>query len=57
MNERVAWQVDGRNGENLIRADGDTEAAAWLAAVAQARAAGMLSRSRSAGGTGPVSAS
>ena len=38
------WLVDGRNGENLIRAEGDSEAAAWRAALEQARAVGMLER-------------
>jgi len=26
---RIVWQVDGRNGENWIRADGGTEMEAW----------------------------
>jgi hypothetical protein len=36
------WLVDGRNGENLIRGEGATEAAAWRSAVDQARSVGML---------------
>ena len=34
---RIVWQVDGRNGENFIRADGTTEAEAWAGAMVQAR--------------------
>jgi hypothetical protein len=34
--------VTGSDGENLIRAEGPTRAAAWLAASEQARAVGML---------------
>jgi hypothetical protein len=37
----VVWVVSGVNGENAIRAEGPTEAAAWRAAVAQARSLGM----------------
>ena len=36
------WLVSGRNGENVIRAEGPTQAAAWRAACDQARAVGML---------------
>jgi hypothetical protein len=36
------WVVSGRNGENLIRAEGPTEAIAWARAVEQAQAVGML---------------
>ena len=38
----VSWTVDGWNGKNIIRADGATEAAAWRAAIDQARGLGML---------------
>jgi hypothetical protein len=38
----LIWLVSGRNGENVIRAEGLTQAAAWRAACDQARAAGML---------------
>jgi hypothetical protein len=38
----VSWRVYGRNGENLILADGNTRDGAWTAAVEQARAVGML---------------
>ena len=38
----LVWAVDGWNGENVIRADGGTEAAAWQAAFEQARGLGML---------------
>ena len=30
---RIVWQVDGRNGENFIRADGTTEAVGMLGAI------------------------
>jgi hypothetical protein len=36
------WMVSGVNGENLIRAEGRTEAEAWGRAVDQAREVGML---------------
>jgi hypothetical protein len=39
---RVVWQVDGRNGENLIRSAAATEAEAWRGALDQARSVGML---------------
>jgi hypothetical protein len=38
----LLWVVTGSNGENLIRAEGATRAAAWLAAREHARALGML---------------
>jgi hypothetical protein len=38
----LVWLVSGRNGENVIRAEGQTEAAAWQAAVDQVRSVGML---------------
>ncbi|SIN69983.1 hypothetical protein SAMN05444166_0224 [Singulisphaera sp. GP187] len=41
--ERV-WVVSGYNGENLIRADGATQAEAWHRAIEQARVLGMLGR-------------
>ena len=39
---RLVWQVDGPNGENLIRADGASQAEAWHRACQQAEAVGML---------------
>jgi len=42
---RLVWQVDGQNGENLIRADGASQVEAWHRAVEQAEALGMLGRS------------
>jgi hypothetical protein len=39
--EGVVWVVSGVNGENAIRAEGPTEAAAWRVAVDQARSLGM----------------
>jgi hypothetical protein len=42
--EGLVWVVTGSNGENLIRAEGPTRAAAWIAACGQARALGMLRR-------------
>jgi hypothetical protein len=41
---RVVRRVDGRNGENLIRAEGATQGEARRAAVAQAHVLGMLGR-------------
>ena len=38
----LVWLVTGLNGENVIRAEGATEAEAWVEAVGQARAVGML---------------
>jgi hypothetical protein len=38
---RIVWVVSGRNGENLIRAEGATEAEAWRGAVEQDRSVGM----------------
>ena len=38
--ERV-WVVTGRNGENLLRTEGATQAEAWHRAVEQARELGM----------------
>jgi hypothetical protein len=38
----LVWLVSGRNGENVIRAEEPTQAAAWRAACDQARAVGML---------------
>jgi hypothetical protein len=39
---RAVWQVDGSNGENLIRATGPTQGAAWADAERQAIEVGML---------------
>lgn len=36
------WLVSGHNGENLIRAEGPTQGAAWWGACRQAEAVGML---------------
>lgn len=41
-----AWLATGTNGENLIRAEGVTQAEAWRLAVDQARAVGMLNGRR-----------
>jgi hypothetical protein len=38
------WLVCGHNGENLIRAEGDSQAQAWRRACDQTAAAGMLAR-------------
>jgi hypothetical protein len=39
---RLVWQVDGQNGENQIRARGDTQAEAWHRACQPAGVLGML---------------
>jgi hypothetical protein len=36
-----AWVVSGRNGENLIRAEGSSHREVWRSALAQARSLGM----------------
>jgi hypothetical protein len=36
------WVVTGTNGENMIQAEGCTQAEAWWLACQQARAVGML---------------
>jgi hypothetical protein len=41
----LVWQVDGSNGENLIRARTGTQVEAWHRACQQAEAVGMLRRS------------
>jgi hypothetical protein len=41
---RVVWLVTGSNGENRLRAEGETEVEAWHRAVEQARELGMLGR-------------
>jgi hypothetical protein len=38
----AAWVVTGSNGENLLHAEGRTQAEAWWVACQQARALGML---------------
>ncbi len=38
------WVVSGTNGENMLRAEGATQAEAWGGALSQARAVGMLGR-------------
>jgi hypothetical protein len=38
----LVWLVWGTNGENVIRAEGPTQAEAWRMACDQARAVGML---------------
>ena len=40
------WLVTGSIGENAIRAEGHTQAAAWWAACVQARAVGMLAETQ-----------
>ena len=42
----MIWVVTGRNGENLLRAEGPTEVSAWRRALDEARALGMLEGSR-----------
>jgi hypothetical protein len=37
-----AWIVTGTNGENMIRAEGRSQAEAWHKAALQAEAVGML---------------
>jgi hypothetical protein len=41
-----AWIVCGQNGENLIRAEGTTQAEAWRRACEQAAMVGMLAPER-----------
>jgi hypothetical protein len=36
----LVWVVSGHNGENVIRAEGSTSAAAWQAELDQARVVG-----------------
>jgi hypothetical protein len=49
----LVWLVAGTNGENVIRAEGPTQAAAWRIAGDQARAIGMFKgRGRSESGVG-----
>jgi hypothetical protein len=38
------WLVTGSNGENVIEAEGRTQAGAWHRACEQARALGMLGK-------------
>jgi hypothetical protein len=45
----IAWLVTGRNGENFIRAEGASQAAAWREAVGWPMAAGMIGRIRPGG--------
>jgi hypothetical protein len=42
----AVWFVSGANGENRIAACGRTQAEAWHRASEQARAVGMLGRTR-----------
>jgi hypothetical protein len=42
----LIWLVSGVDGEDVIRAEGPTQAAAWRTACDQARAVGMLKRWR-----------
>ena len=42
----LVWLVSGRNGENIIRAEGPTQGETWLVACDQARAGGMLKGGR-----------
>ena len=43
-NSGQVWLVSGTNGEEVIEAQGRSSAEAWLRAVQQARALGMLRR-------------
>jgi hypothetical protein len=40
----LVWLVPGHIGENLVRAEGSTRAAAWWASCQQAEAVGRLGR-------------
>jgi hypothetical protein len=40
------WLVTGANGENVIRAEGRSQAEAWYHATQQAEAVGMLAPTR-----------
>jgi hypothetical protein len=40
----TCWVVSGHNGENVIVADGQSQAEAWYRATLQAEAVGMLAR-------------
>jgi hypothetical protein len=40
------WLVTGTNGENMIFAEGKTQAEAWYRATLQAEAVGMLAPTR-----------
>ena len=42
----AGWLVTGSNGENVIHAEGRTQAEAWWRACEQARAVGMLAPTR-----------
>jgi hypothetical protein len=42
----ATWQVDGANGENTLRARGDTLVEAYRLACVQAREVGMLAPAR-----------
>ena len=39
---RTLWVVTATRGEQVIRAEGPTSVAAWRAALAEARAAGLV---------------
>jgi hypothetical protein len=41
-NGRLVWQVDGVNGENQVRDQGDSQAEAWHRACQQAEVLGIL---------------
>jgi hypothetical protein len=41
---RDVWLVAGANGENVIVAEGQSQAEAWYRATLQAEAVGMLAR-------------
>jgi hypothetical protein len=43
---RTSWIVSGTNGENVIRAEGRSQAEAWYRATLQAEAVGMLAKPR-----------
>jgi hypothetical protein len=40
------WIVSGTNGENVIHAEGESQAEAWYRATLQAEAVGMLAKAR-----------
>jgi hypothetical protein len=46
----AVWVVTGTNGENVIRAEGKTQAEAWYRAALQAEAVGMLARTKASTG-------
>jgi hypothetical protein len=45
------WLVTGANGENVIVAEGQSQAEAWYRATLQAEAVGMLARPKGSTGS------